>query len=385
MKPYAVLVQAGPEEILHAGGPDDLNLVQLQNWPQIAQVMVVLPDLQGVEGAVRKLDQWKFRSFVGDAYNVCKRVIDAQALLNDESFSVRVLAIWKHLDLAFVDQMVAQMRRGGRDAVLAPRDFDVTFAADIASLASLRKISELPGDSQQEVRARFNPWGYMDMKPESFNVLYAEPAPVYDDRKVSEILKSQRCDPENEFFGRDYAGSRYHFLEPMIPDGLRILDMACGSGSGSHLLSKNAEFVLGVDYLDAYVDQARERYAENERLHFCRGDGQSFLPAEGPATFDLAISLHTLEHVPDDTQMLKNINQNLKRGGRLIVEVPLLMPRPLGRPVNPYHLREYQKEAFMEMVRAAGFTIERSFAVCRSFYGEEDLARDAIQLHAVKK
>lgn len=384
MKPYTVLVQAGPEEILHASSPDDLNLGQLMRWPRIDQVLIMLPYLEGVDKAVEKVKAWGFQSFVGDPYNVCHRAIAAQQSLGGENFTVRVLAIWKHLDLSYIDRMVQCMRWNKYDAVLAPRDFDVTFAADVSTLSTLERIGSLSGDSQEVMRAKFNPWGYMDMHPDEFNLKYLEPAPVYTAAQRKELLAAHRCHPENEFVGRDYAGSRYHFLAPIIPPGLRILDIACGAGAGSHLLSQKAEFVLGVDYLETYVNKARSRFPENDRLAFMVGDGQTFTFNGREAWFDIVISLHTLEHVPDDRLMLANLFRNLKPGGILITEVPLLMPRPLGVPINPYHLREYNHLDFLDMLRTTGFEVEHIWGVCRGFYGTLEHARDAIHVHARK-
>ncbi len=384
MEDYCVLVQASPEEIMHAKEPGDLNVVQLQEWPHIRQILVVLPEMNGVDEALQRLALWNIPAYVGDTYNVCRRIKAAQKSIGNEDFAVRVLAIWKHLDLSFVDRLVDRIQQGNCDAVLAPRDFDITFAADVATLEALERIADLPGDSQEIMRARFNPWGYMDMHPESFRVEYLEPAPLYDLRKREELLSSRRCHPENEFFGRDYAGSRYHFLNPIIPKGKKILDIACGSGAGSHLLSNGAEFVLGVDYLHGYIDLARQRYPEGPRLQFSVGDGQDFLYQNREGWFDVAISLHTLEHVPDDRKMLANLHRNLRPGGLLVVEVPILSARPLGMPINPYHLREYRAEEFLAMVKEAGFRIERTYGSCRSFYGRAELMRDAFQVHALK-
>lgn len=385
MKKYSALVQASPQEILHAGDPDDLNLAQLQKWPNIRQILVVLPEMEGTDEALQRLALWGVPAYVGDTYNVCRRIVAAQRSISNENFAVRVLAIWKHLDLDYVDRMVARIREGDLDAVLSPRSFEFTLAADVASLEALERIGALPGDSQEAVRARFNPWGYMDVHPELFRVEHLEPTPVYDAQKREIILKLRRCHPEADFFGRDYAGSRYHFLKSLIPQEKKILDIACGSGAGSHLLSEGAEFVVGVDYLGPYVDLARQSYPESSSLQFFIGDGQDFVYQNLESWFDVVVSLHTLEHVPDDRKMLANLRRNLRPGGLLIVEVPLLASRPLGVPINPYHLREYRAEEFLGMVQEAGFEIKRVFGACRSFYGDPELARDALQIHAVKQ
>jgi ubiquinone/menaquinone biosynthesis C-methylase UbiE len=234
------------------------------------------------------------------------------------------------------------------------------------------------------MRAKFNPWGYMEMHPEEFQVNYLEPAPQYTKARCRAILSQPRCHPENEFFGRDYAGSRYHFIAQQITPGLRILDIACGSGFGSKLLSEKSGFVLGVDYLEEYVKRARETYPENDRLRFAVGDAEKFVYQGREGQFDMVISLHTLEHVPNDRSMMTAIYRNLRPGGQLIAEVPLQSRRPLGVPINPYHIREYTQDQFIRLVEAAGFKISDSFGSCREFYGRPEQARDAFQVHALK-
>jgi hypothetical protein len=43
MKPYSVIVQAGPDEILHARKPSDLVFAQLGECPSIGEVLVAFP------------------------------------------------------------------------------------------------------------------------------------------------------------------------------------------------------------------------------------------------------------------------------------------------------------------------------------------------------
>lgn len=379
-QPYCVYVQSSPAEIIAADGPAALNLELLNAWPRIEQVIVILPDIEAADQAKKKIERWGYRAGLGDAYNVAQRLLST---CEGQQYAVRVLGIWNHIDLDYVDMQVAEMQNNHSDLVAAPRDFDVTMAADVASTSALAHIAALSGDDPDTKRGQFNPWGYIETHPEQFDVSYLEPAPIYSPERVETVLASQTLHPENEFIGRDYSGTRYHHIVDKIAAGLKIMDIACGSGAGSELLSKRADFVLGVDYLEHYVEQARTRYPESVRLRFQSEDAQRFL-YRGGEYFDLVVSFHTLEHVPNDEEMLLNLYRNLRPGGQLIVEVPLLAKRPLGQPLNPHHLREYDALKFIEQVERAGFMIENSIGVCRGFYVELERARDAIQLWAVK-
>ena len=383
--PYGVVVQAGPDEILGISSPEDLNLVDIDSWPSISGFIVALPEIEGAEHAADRIRSWGYMAMIGHPYNVAQRLLDASLMaFNNQAYIVRVLAIWKNIDLLYIDQMVAMMQSQKCDLVSAPRDFDATLAADIASIQVIKKISEIDSDSAQSARAKFNAFGYIESQPEKFNIRYAEPAPKYDANKCKAILNSKRSCPENEYFGRDYSGSRYNFLIDYIPEGARVLDIACGSGYGSNLMTNRAAFVLGCDYLDAYIETARSRFPENEKLKFIRGDGQNFL-YQGGGYFDTVVSLHTLEHVPDDYQMIHSLAKNLCPGGLLIIEVPLLAQRPLGAPVNPYHFREYTLKEAVALVNHANLSITKKIGMSRGFPVTIENARDAVQIHAIKR
>jgi len=382
--PYSVVVQASPDEIFLAKKPGDLNLRTLADWPSTSEIIVALPRLEGSGQAQKRLAEWGVKAFVGDAYNVCQRLVEAQKLLAPQSFIVRVLAFWKHIDLEYIDCLVQACRQSGHDLVAPPLDYDLTMAADVASVMALERIGRFSGEAPEIKRAHFNPWGYMEFSPESFQISHFEPAPQYSPEKVAQILAEERSHPECEYFGRDYSGSSYHWIVRELPAGLRILDIACGSGLGSDILSQRAGFVLGVDYSEAYLSQARQRFPETDRLRFVTADAQSFCYARGQPPFDVVVCLHTLEHVPGDEAMLTALGRNLRQGGLLILEVPLLFRRPLGAPINPYHLREYTEQGFTQLVDEQGLKIERVIGGSRGFYGPVDKAREAIQVWARK-
>jgi SAM-dependent methyltransferase len=130
-----------------------------------------------------------------------------------------------------------------------------------------------------------------------------------------------------------------------------------------------------VDYLEEYVARARARYPEHERLRFEVGDAQHFLYRGLEGQFDVVVSFHTLEHVPDDGAMVAALHRNLRAAGTLIVEVPLLAARPMGVPINPYHLREYSRAGIAGVLERGSFEIVETLGVCRGLYGPPAVAR----------
>ncbi|MFA7431154.1 MAG: class I SAM-dependent methyltransferase [Rhodospirillaceae bacterium] len=384
MAQYQVFIQATADEVLQAEGLASTVAGECLRRPEVSAVVIAFPDGDGIDAAVERCRQWGVTPFVGDRYNVARRLVQAWEAHGDRAdpFVVRTLLFWRNIDFDYVAAEVAAMRSGAWDAVLPARDFEYTMAADVASVDALRTVAGLEGDDPDTVRARFNPWSYIEFRQEGFRLKLVEPAPNYGPERIAEVLAHKRAHPENEFVGRDYSGTRYHGLMKHFRPQDVVLDMACGSGQGSALLAEHVKLVVGVDYLATYVEAARSRYPETDRLRFIQGDGASVLPLGAEGAFDVVLTLHTLEHVPDDAAMMRNIRRNIRPGGRLIAEVPIQAAKPLGVPVNPYHLREYTVPQFRRLVEEGGFRIVAEEGCCRGFYGDPAITRDAYRIFA---
>ena len=102
------------------------------------------------------------------------------------------------------------------------------------------------------------------------------------------------------------------------PDGALVLDVGCGTGEIIARLARkfpNVSFT-GVDLEEAHLDRARAKCARfGERVYFQREDALhlSFTDAQ----FDLAISRHVLQAVPDAARVLAEMARVLRPGGRL--------------------------------------------------------------------
>ena len=71
--------------------------------------------------------------------------------------------------------------------------------------------------------------------------------------------------------------------------GRRLLDVACGAGNGAIAAARRGLEAVGLDYVPALLDRARERAAaEGYYIEFVEGDAQA-LPFED-ASFDYVIS-----------------------------------------------------------------------------------------------
>ena len=130
--------------------------------------------------------------------------------------------------------------------------------------------------------------------------------------------------------------------------GKVVLDVACGEGYGSSLMSEVADSVVGVDISDEAVSHATVAYAK-PKLKFLMGSAIA-LEFED-AAFDVVVSFETIEHLAEQAQMLAEIRRVLRPEGVLIISSP-------NRPVyseesgehNEFHVKELDFNEFDELL-----------------------------------
>ena len=175
--------------------------------------------------------------------------------------------------------------------------------------------------------------------------------------------------------------NRYRFISQFIEKTDNVLDLACGKGAGTDIISDYAKEVSGIDYDKKYIIDAKLKFSK-PNLKFILGSDELLEGFE--EQFDKVISTHTMEHVSDDKLFLKRIRNSLKRNGKLILEVPRLYPYPIGKPLWPHHKREYEKNSLEKLIQKVGFEIEAAFGGNRRDYVDVNDARDAF-LYVCKK
>lgn len=105
--------------------------------------------------------------------------------------------------------------------------------------------------------------------------------------------------------------------------GLRVLDIGCGTGYGSaHLLQKGAGEVLGIDQDRRSIKYARAHYPF-PGLRFVLADAENLPPEFGD--FDVVVSSNVFEHLKDPAHALAYVRQHLRPGGQFILVVPAIV------------------------------------------------------------
>jgi ubiquinone/menaquinone biosynthesis C-methylase UbiE len=108
------------------------------------------------------------------------------------------------------------------------------------------------------------------------------------------------------------------FARHPLPPGARVLDIGCGTGEIAERLARRfpGATILGVDLEEPHLDRARARCADlGERVRFRRGDALAL--ALPDASFDLVVSRHVVQAVPDPRRAVAEMARVLAPGGRV--------------------------------------------------------------------
>jgi ubiquinone/menaquinone biosynthesis C-methylase UbiE len=174
--------------------------------------------------------------------------------------------------------------------------------------------------------------------------------------------------------------------------GSQVLDVACGNGNAALAAAHRFARVVGVDYVPALLERARERAsAERLAIEFIEGDAEQLpFPAE---SFDTVLSTFGVMFAPDQERAARELLRVTRRGGRIalanwtpegfvgrmLVTVARHVPPPPGvaSPVywgNEARLRELFPDVKRMQTRRRSFVFRYTSAdhfvdVFRDYYG----------------
>jgi ubiquinone/menaquinone biosynthesis C-methylase UbiE len=174
--------------------------------------------------------------------------------------------------------------------------------------------------------------------------------------------------------------------------GARVLDVACGNGNAALAAARRFGRVVGLDYVPALLERARQRAAaERLAIDFVEGDAES-LPFPS-ASFDIALSTFGVMFAPDQERAARELWRVVRSGGkialanwtpegfvgRMLVTVGRHVPPPAGvaSPIywgNEARLRELFPEATELYAQRRHFVFRYESAehftqVFRDYYG----------------
>ena len=152
--------------------------------------------------------------------------------------------------------------------------------------------------------------------------------------------------PEENYWYRRHLVV-YEWIAAQV-GGLRVIDMACGEGYGSHVLAGSAASVVGVDANPEAHEHARLRYG-GEKLRFARELVETFAEQA-----DAVVFLQTIEHIQDPGAILEHFRSLIGKQGMIFLSTPnvrTLAPAGAERSDNPWHVHEYRIEEFERLCR----------------------------------
>ena len=146
----------------------------------------------------------------------------------------------------------------------------------------------------------------------------------------------------------------------------KILDLGCGTGYGTKILSEKSDEVYGVDNSQKAVDYARKIYPGP--LYTCCSAEK--LPYEDNF-FDAVVVFEVIEHFQDVEKALDEVYRVLKKNGDFFISTPnprhfgkmikhLLFKKPYPEKVGPniYHIKEFYYDEFLDLLKKKQFKVK---------------------------
>lgn len=129
--------------------------------------------------------------------------------------------------------------------------------------------------------------------------------------------------------------------------GLRVLDLGCNTGYGTHILAQTARSAIGVDVSPRAIAEAKRLYPG---LDLQLVDGRS-LPFPD-RSFDVVVSFQVIEYIAEPDRYLHEIKRVLVKDGILLLTTPNAALRLAGnmKPWNPFHMREYRADELQKLL-----------------------------------
>lgn len=333
----------------------------VENFPE-AQIVIAAPlfDKGGDFHAIAQKFNGRVNIFFAHDTSPLLRLLGAHdEFFQQEDYFLRMDALNMFFKSEDLRRMYILATEGSFDCVKFPDDYPVQFTADVYRVDALTRMKDMiPADSPFVVHPKY----FMADAATFKTHVYREGILTRGD------LAAARATAKNIYLERDESNAQaaevgdqlsfhYTFALPYIQKGCKVLDVACGTGSGLIRLAAQAGEVYGADISEEAITVAGRRTAliQNIRLSVADVTNLSF----EDATFDIITSFETLEHV-DASTYVREMWRVLKPEGRLIVSTP---QNSRGEcPVNPHHVHEYSLAEFKHIFKGC-FEVEKIIGI----------------------
>ncbi len=140
--------------------------------------------------------------------------------------------------------------------------------------------------------------------------------------------------------------------------GEKILDVACGMGGWSRMVTQNEAAYFGLDAAFLNVMKAKKRYPESHFINI-RAEQRPFKTG----VFNKVFSNCSIEHFQDDLAALHNIHDMLVNGGWLVITADALSQDIIPKKLIKKHkamydvVTYYTHESLIKKLEETGFRV----------------------------
>lgn len=138
-----------------------------------------------------------------------------------------------------------------------------------------------------------------------------------------------------------YYCSIVNTILDFAPENKKILDVGCGDGLITFLLSKKNNTVWGIDNNTTAIKLAKEK--TKSKLFFKK----DIYKIKYENEFDCVILSDIIEHLKNPSKAIENSFITLKKEGILILSTPLSLNNGM---IDKFHFKEYTEEQIIDLL-----------------------------------
>jgi len=372
LSPAAILVQAS--SLSWSGGPDrcmsvldgkPLALRGLERARQLfpgVPIRVVAPEFDrgGLDCLASSVEGCQ--AFYSFDDKPLKRMIAAVHDLADDALVLRIDGLHCFFQENVIRALIAAADAEKLDLAKSPDNFPPPLTGEVWRVRALRHIdSVLSGLPSKDAAPHFVHPKFLAMRKEAgLCTRIVEPPPVPDDMLsairagLARAFDEDHIEVTRKSIGAgDQISFHYVLARRYLKPADRVLDVASGKGFGGNMLAEVASSVTCADLDQSKLEEGRKLFPR-DNLAFARQDVTAMNFSDD--SFDVVVSMETIEHMEDVDLYLAELRRVLKPGGRAILSTP---QNCIGHiPLTPAHIREFSLDELRSDC-ARHFDVER--------------------------
>jgi len=143
-------------------------------------------------------------------------------------------------------------------------------------------------------------------------------------------------------------------ISQFIKKNDEVLDIGCGTGDYLLEMAKYGVKLNGFDYSEYAIERAKKRLI-SQKVNLKVSSVENF---KNEKKYDLILISEVLEHIKDDSRVLKKIVNFLNKKGKIIISVPFDQNLWEYESHQSYDdLRRYSKEDLKQIINQAGLEV----------------------------